>query len=205
MTTTAVFAEMLVAGIEAMVWIALIVLAIAQPCEADIQRLAPLKDWVALITAILLAIAYGLGAVIDRVSDSLFDWRINKWVTTLLANNERAWKETESEEEARKKKAHIRWLRLQVLARGDDVTEFMDYTRSRFRVARATTINLALTTIAIEAFLMRCTRASPWQISMSVVLLASLTLLSAFAAIRIRQTHDTWLTQAATMRSGKHS
>jgi hypothetical protein len=202
MTTTAVFAEMLVAGIEAMVWIALIALAIAQPREADIQRLAALKDWVALITAVVLAFAYGLGIVVDRVSDSLFN-------TLLKAEPKRDSTEhpdpAKRNEAREKEEARIVRLRLHVLARGDKVTDFIEYIRSRIRVARSTTINLALTTVSAEAFLLTCTRASPWQVSASVFALGSLTAVAAFAAFRINRAYDKWVALAGAVGYGKHS
>ncbi len=198
MATTAVFAEMLVAGIEAVVWIVLLALAIAQPCEADIHRLAQLKDWVALIAAVLLAIAYGLGIVIDRLSDSLFD-------TVFKAYERRGSPKPSPDEDEGMVEAQIVRLRLQVLARNDKVTDFIEYIRSRLRVVRSTTFNLALTTIAMEAFLLRCTRASEWQISVSALLLASLTALAAFSAVRIRQAYEEWLIPAAAMDSVKRS
>jgi hypothetical protein len=196
MTTTAVFAEMLVAGIEALVWIALVALAIAQPCEADFQRLAPLKDWAALITAVLLALAYGIGIVVDRVSDSLFKTMIG---TGKKDKNDKKDKDDKDDE------GRVVRLRLQALARGDKVTDFIEYIRSRIRVARSTTVNLALTTVAMEVFLLRCTRAAPWQVSAAVLLMGSLTFLAAFAAVRIGKAYDKWLRLAAVMRFRKHS
>jgi len=192
MATTAVFAEMLVAGIEAVVWMMLFALAIIGR-EAEIGLLLPLKDWAPLITASLVAIAYGLGVVIDRVSDSLFK---------VLLKAEPKKTRTTSEEENEDKTIRLRLL---VLARGDKVTDFVEYIRSRIRVARATTFNLALTTVAMEAFLLRCTRALPWQVSASVLVLAGLTGLSAFAAFRIGRAYEKWLKAAAVMRFRKHS
>ena len=181
MTTTAVFAEMLVAGIEAAVWIVLLALAIAKPNKVDIARLAPLKEWAALITTFVLALAYALGIIVDRVADSLF-----KVIFTKSSHDPSL-------------------LRLQVLARGDKVTDFLEYIRSRIRVARSTTVNLAITTIALGMFLARCTAASHWQIVAAVLTLAGLTSVAAFAAVRIGRAYDKRIKQAAAMRFRKHS
>jgi hypothetical protein len=213
MTTTAVFAEMLVAGIEAMVWIVLITLAIAKPSKAAIGALVSLKDWAALITAIILAIAYGIGIVIDRASDSFFN-KIKIMVESDSKTSNEAKPADKEHAEARKKEraearnkedAHVLLLRLRVLARSDKVTDFIEYIRSRIRVARSTAVNLGLTTIATEAFLLRCTHASPSKIAAFVLLLSGLTILAVFAAIRIRKAYDKWLTSAAEMPCDKYS
>jgi hypothetical protein len=187
MTTTAVFAEMLVAGIEAMVWIGLLVLAIACPkvgnssIVLDVDALNALKEWVTLITTIFLALAYGVGIVVDRVADSLFS------------------------EFFRDSSSDVSLLRLHVLARGDKVTDFLEYIRTRMRVARSTTVNLALTVIVAPVFLTRCTQASPCQTLAAVMVLSALTSASAFAGLRIAGTYDKRVRQAAVMRFHKPS
>jgi len=181
MTTTAVFAEMLVAGIEAAVWMVLLALAIAQPHKSDLSRLASFKDFGALVATFVLALSYGLGIVIDRVADSIFEKIFGK------ANKAQAL------------------MRLQVLGRGDKVTDFLEYIRTRIRVARSTTLNFALTSVAAPLFLVRCTEASRDQILMTALVLAGLTIMGAFTAARIGKTYDERLKQAAAMRFRKHS
>jgi hypothetical protein len=180
-TTTAVFAEILVAGLGAVVWIVLIALAIAQPQKADLARLEHLKEWSALITTFVLALGYGLGTTVDRVSDSLFKKCFGK------------------------SEAVSSLLRLQVLARGDKVTDFVEYIRSRIRVSRSTTLNLAVTTVVMPAFLLRCLKPSSCQILVTEAVLASLTALAAYAAVRIGEAYDKRVKEVAAMRFRKHS
>lgn len=186
MTTTAVFAEMLVAGIEALIWIALLALAIFCPkvgnssIAIDVHLLKALKDWATLATTIVLAVAYGVGVVVDRVADSIF--------SEIFGDS-----------------CDVSLLRLLVLARSDKVTDFLEYIRSRIRVARSTTINLAVTTIVVPVFLTRCTQASDCRKLAAVVVLTALTLASAFAGIRINETYDKRIRQAAVMRFRKPS
>ena len=181
MTTTAVFAEILVAGLGAVVWIVLIALAIAKPAKADLARLEHLKEWATLITTFVLALSYALGTVVDRVADSLFKNRFGKSAPDQSL------------------------LRLQVLARGDKVTDFVEYIRSRIRVSRSTTLNLAVTTIVMPVCLVRCLDPSAGQIVVCELVLAGLTVLAAFAAVRIGHAYDKRVKEAAAMRFRKHS
>jgi hypothetical protein len=181
MTTTAVFAEVLVAGIEATVWLVLLAFAIAQPDKFDISRLAPLKEWAVLITTFTLALAYAIGIIVDRVADTLFKAFF------------------------RKTPSDVPMMRLQVLARGDKVTDFVEYIRSRIRVSRATMVNLAVTAIVLPVFLRRCTAATSLQIVAAFLVLVALTGVAAFAAVRIGQAYDARVKEAATMPLPKAS
>ena len=172
MTTTALFAEMLVGGVEALIWVALIAISIARPSNADAKAILALKDWATPVTPVLLGVAYALGIVVDRVADSLFK------VLGMAARAEQ---------------------RLEVLARGDKVTEFLEYIRSRIRVARVTTLNLFLITIFAGVALKRCTVASTWQIVWTVATLAVLTLGALFATLRIGRTYEKRLGQAVAL------
>jgi hypothetical protein len=180
-TTTAIFAEILVAGIGAVIWIVLIALAIAKPQKADLAGLEHMKEWATLITTIVLALSYGLGTVVDRAADSLFKVLVGK------SGSDQAL------------------LRLQVLARGDKVTDFVEYIRSRIRVSRSTTLNLAVTTVVMPVFLKRCLEPSHCQLLVTELVLASLTVLAAFAAVRIGDAYDKRVKEAAAMRFRKHS
>jgi hypothetical protein len=170
-TTTAVFAEILVGGVEALIWVAL---TIAQPSKADYQAIAKLHNWATSIAPVLLAVAYALGIVVDRVADSLFKKIFGK--TSDPSN-----------------------LRLQVLARGDKVTDFLEYIRSKIRVARVTTLNLALITVAMGFFLALCTSASCTQFFATIAVLLVLTGASLFTTLRIGHTYEKRLEQAVAL------
>jgi hypothetical protein len=68
MGTTALFAELVVGGLLTLTWIALSVMTFLGP-----SRLAPLADSSPVAAAFLLAVAYALGVVFDRVWDWLLD------------------------------------------------------------------------------------------------------------------------------------
>jgi hypothetical protein len=168
MTTTAVFAEILVGGIGALIWVVLIALSIARPSTADAAAFFSHKDWAAPALPLLLAVAYALGIIVDRVADSLFRKAVRK-----------AHKESKT--------------RLRVLARGDKVTDFIEYIRSRLRIARVTTLNLILITLTAPLSL------KPAPAFATFVVLAALTLAAAFTMWRIGETYAARLCEAAKL------
>ena len=73
MTTTAIFAELLVTGLQAIVWLVLASLSVAGLTWIDVGTVATrFKDWASLISVFVLGFAYALGIIVDRVADSLF-------------------------------------------------------------------------------------------------------------------------------------
>ena len=71
MSTTAVFAEILVVGFQASAWLTLLVLGFF---GTDWITLTDLEKWVALITIVVVATAYMLGVIMDRIADDLYVW-----------------------------------------------------------------------------------------------------------------------------------
>jgi 8-oxo-dGTP pyrophosphatase MutT (NUDIX family) len=139
MVTTAVFAEIIVAGLQAATWITLVVLAVFGVGWADP---APLADWAALVTLLVLAAAYMLGVMIDRMADNVV-LRLNRHLPPRPVD----------------KPASVDEMRMTILARDDGVARFLDYQRSRMRIARVTLLNLLLLIPAVAAFLLLRTDA----------------------------------------------
>jgi hypothetical protein len=164
-TTTAVFAEIIVVGLEAEAWIALIVLAIWGPDWVDLDALEP---WSALVTILVMAAAYALGIIVDRLAD-----RLVTAVAKTLANSQDADAVTFEEQ------------RLRVLKESDGMAKFLDYQRSRQRVARGTIVNAACTIPAVIAFLWVQTDASGWWVAGGASVAALVLLGAAYANERI--------------------
>lgn len=139
--TTAVFAEIIVVGLAAEAWIAVLVLAIFDTRWVDLGAVSP---WTALVTVLVLAAAYVLGIIIDRLADSLG--------TLQLRSKKRP-----------KPRVPFKRKRLVVLQHGGEgVTKFLEYQRSRQRVARGTVVNVVLAIPSVLAFLHWRTDASSW-------------------------------------------
>ncbi len=133
MTTTAIFAEILIIGLQASVWLALFVI---WSFRVEVGRidLSPLKDWSALITVFVVASAYTLGVAIDRLSDGLDGWADKKVREKRLPGSVRNYQK----------------MRLRVMGLNNGVSAFIEYIRSRIRIARATVLNLVLILISAE-------------------------------------------------------
>jgi hypothetical protein len=115
MATTALVTEILIVGLEAETWVIMLVLAAFGTEWIDLDAV---DGWEALVTVLVLAGAYVLGIVVDRVADSTFGW---------LRGPDRPGF-------ARK--------RLEVLHTSPGMAPFLEYQRSRLRVARGTLFNM---------------------------------------------------------------
>lgn len=136
MGTTALFAELVVGGILTLTWIALLTMTVLGPC-----RVTPLLDSSSLTAGLFLALAYALGVVFDRVWDFVLDVTgLQRW---LRGQTGAFGAESETDRQRRR-------------VFGADATaavEFVNYHRSRMRVARASLFNFALITVSGMALL----------------------------------------------------
>jgi 8-oxo-dGTP pyrophosphatase MutT (NUDIX family) len=131
--TTALVAEILVAGLEAVAWLSLFIVAAVGSSGIHWSRLA---SFGALLTLVILAAAYVLGVVIDRFSD-----------TVVLAVY-RLWRPRPVD-----MPNDIDHMRLTLLKEDDGVAKQLEYQRSRMRVARSTVLNLIILAPALGLFL----------------------------------------------------
>jgi hypothetical protein len=128
MATTAVFAEILLVGVQALIWMALAAGVVLGPERLAALDWAAIDSWAGLLSLVVLGIAYAAGVVVDRLADSFFDRVL---APRLLGprpdgNGKR---------------------RLYVRHHGGDMTTFLDYVRSRVRITRSTAFNLLLITL----------------------------------------------------------
>lgn len=134
MVTTAIVAEIVVAGLQSATWITLLVLTLFGTGWIDPDVLA---DWAALVTVLVIGAAYMLGVLVDRLADDF-----------VLRPMNRFWPPRPAD-----KPAPIEHMRLVLLGRDDGVARFLDYQRSRMRVARVTLLNLLALAPALGAYL----------------------------------------------------
>ena len=184
MTSTAIFAEILVVGLQATVWVALLCLLIADLNGVHVggitARLGALKEWATLITTFVIGFAYTLGIIVDRIADSLWSW-INDALRS------------EAGEANKKPGPSVPKKRLQIMSRDEGLTKFLEYVRSRMRIARSTSLNLVL--IMITATLLA--RHSGWLWVLMIIGSGSvLVIISAYVSRRIGKTYDKRLNQA---------
>jgi hypothetical protein len=134
MTTTNVFAELLIIGIETLAWIALLIFSLWGYGWIDFAIFNNL-----VVAIPLAAAAYVLGIIMDRVSDGLLakaDHNIRRKVL-----GERAAKSFSQ-------------LRSYVLAKSPYLSSDLDYLRSRLRIMRSSAVNFGFLALTGAAFIL---------------------------------------------------
>ena len=160
MSTTPLFVEVLVIGIQAVFWIALIILSLF---GYDWFFLAEpfLRNWVSLVTITFLAICYSVGIVVDRIADCF---------VKIISPHKLLLK--------------VKWMkrqvegtqgnpRIPVLVRSKTASIFLEYIRSRLRIARATALNSTLITAASSVFVLvrgnSLSHAARWNVVGTII------------------------------------
>lgn len=170
MNTTAVFAELVVGGLQTLAWLAMLlmlILGVPDPLIPAGWAMAPL-------VVLLLAAAYVLGVLFDRVWDSLLKiLKLDK-----LARGSTPPKVNAND--VLRSKLFSRDARLAV--------DFVDYTRCRMRIARASMFNLALMTLF--GSLLTAEIACGPRALVVASFGAGLTLVSILAYVSLSQTHE---------------
>ncbi len=147
MATTAVFIEILLVGIQAVIWMLMLLLIVVGPAEAKDLPWDDIESWAALLSFAIAGMAYAAGVIVDRLADSLFTLVIGpivcgderkKW----LKKSKNFWSKNAEKDDT----VGNGEKRLLVRQYGGDMTTFLDYVRSRLRIARSTALNLALVT-----------------------------------------------------------
>jgi 8-oxo-dGTP pyrophosphatase MutT (NUDIX family) len=193
MSTTAVFAEILIVGLEAEAVLALIVLALFPGASLDTGGA---KDFAALTTVAALAGAYVLGILADRAADSAFG-ALERTRAGLWLN--RVFGECSLSDD---RPASISKMRIRVMKDGGGIAEFLDYQRSRMRVARGTALNLLVGLPFGLVYLARSDHGV-WQVVAAAVLGLALLVLSLFASERIRSAWVRRLCEGYAAAGGK--
>ncbi|HEV2720800.1 MAG TPA: hypothetical protein VG323_12330 [Thermoanaerobaculia bacterium] len=177
MTTTAIVAEILVGGLQTLFWLAALFFAIHGLPSDSGKLLHETKDFVTPLTFALVAFSYVLGVLVDRIADSLFH-PIDKWVRRRELP----------------KCFSVPRTRLLVMHKGEQMTKFLDYVRSRMRLARSTAFNCIAGTIAAVLLVER----QHIDVSVCAVAVTGFVAVAAaaFAWIRISRTYYRRLAQA---------
>jgi 8-oxo-dGTP pyrophosphatase MutT (NUDIX family) len=126
-STTAIVAEILIIGLQTLsvLFVALVIVAgdraLGEAVAIWQQMVVAWKDLVPILTILLLAFAYSVGTVFDRVADFVDD-RVPFG--------------------ASRSALRVRVRRMDVMQKSAEITKFLEYQRSRLRIGRATYLNL---------------------------------------------------------------
>ena len=170
MSTTAVFSEILAIGIQTTVLVGMAFAALVDVGPA----VSGAQGWEAALTVVLLASAYVLGVVADRIADSLL-----KPLRNAVSEHDPA--------------EHTA-MRRRVLEKESPLSTFLEYQRSRMRLMRGTILNLTLAIPVTTLYLLLRGPQEPLQaIAVSVIALVALVAACVFAFSEIVKAQDKWL------------
>jgi hypothetical protein len=124
MNTTLIFAELLIIGLQASIWLFLVVLAIFG--TNWIQGLATfgIADWQTVIVVVAISIVYVLGVIVDRLADLVF----TRWDIKIR------------EQTYPNAPLTLGVMRFQLGKDNEYLNRQFEYTRSRMRIARASSL-----------------------------------------------------------------
>jgi len=128
MGTTLLFVELLVTGLQSSVWIFLVFVMLFGGDWLNLIDFEKLSAWTTLLTFFVLSFSYALGIMMDRVADFVF----NKW-------NKRIGKKV-----IPNANRSFSVMRFELGEDNESLNNQFEYTRSRMRIARASSINFAL-------------------------------------------------------------
>jgi hypothetical protein len=133
MNTTNIFVELVVVGFHTLIWIGIIVLALVGYQNLDLEKLLTVN-----LALPILAMTYILGILVDRVSDFM------------LISQDLKMRLTDKQMDL---PSSFLTMRYYILHKSSDIYAQLEYIRSRLRIARASILNFALTTIAFLLFI----------------------------------------------------
>lgn len=172
---TAAVLEILIIGIQATGWLGLALAAILGGGDRWLV-IFQLPD--ALVVATVGLVAYSLGVIVDRVADNL---------------------DVLFKSKIKGEFPPIPIMRLRMMGLDDGKSKFLEYQRSRLRIARSTTVNLILIGITAGWFMLAQSDLSLGHVLLVEALLLALLAGSIFASLRIGVAYDRRLADAYSM------
>ena len=147
MNTTDLFVELIVIGVGATIWVALLVLGVFGYTWVPFDHLFALPSLLPI-----LAITYIFGIVTDRVADNLFD---NVWKAKLA----KQFYGQDGDDYDDRRYIYLRSERLAGL---------LEYGRSRLRICRGWALNTLLILVSLDLFILRQISGVSTRLSMLV-------------------------------------
>jgi len=131
MNTTLLFAELLIIGLQASLWLFVLMLVVFGVNWLQALATIGLADWQTVIVVIALSIIYVIGIIVDRLADFAFTAWDRKMRNRIFPNAP----------------LPIGVMRFQLGKDNEYLNRQFEYTRSRIRISRASILNFVLTTI----------------------------------------------------------
>ncbi len=173
MKTTAIFAELIVVGLEACIWLLLVTIAFVGTGWVQFAN-ALFSNAGALMTLVVVAVAYAVGIAFDELWDELsepLEDRIFVRARRKEYNNESKWD-----------------LQSRLLVQSPHVEDALNYQRGRIRILRSSMFSMLLTSpCALVALLLRSNDLSQGATSTLGVILVAGVFFGALALFSYRR------------------
>jgi hypothetical protein len=177
MSTTALFIELLITGLQSTIWLTLLILSFLGFDWINPERL---RGFEIMMATILLPIVYPTGVFVDYLADQLFRrWELKIRESFILDKTQTA-------------------LKLLMQTKDPSLAAHFGYIRSRIRISRSSALNFALITVTSVIFTITWCRDLPrfpfWRvILLEIALGASLAVLAALAWRHINRSFFKWV------------
>lgn len=135
MATTSLIVETLIAGLQALVWVALGLILFRGTTWIDFLAL---KDWVSLILFFVVAVAYTLGIIVERSASFFMGWIEDRFEVKEAKSAIR--KETNVSESN---------MRMEIMNKDSTLSAFIEGHRHQYRMLASTTINVFIYLVLI--------------------------------------------------------
>ena len=189
MATTTLFVEIIIIGLETLaclLGLTGLVTGFSMPSLATAEQWnTEIKEWATLVTLLVVAAAYVLGILVDRIADDIHTG-LRKGARKVLAL---------VGIEAGRLPAAPGLMRLTVLKESEGIAKFLDYQRSRLRIARATVLNLVVGLPIVVEYLARAGHGRRIPLAVSVCVIVAVI----YATKGINQAYEKRLAEAYTL------
>ncbi len=130
MSTTLLFVELLIVGLQVCVWIFMLTIIAFGTNWFQAIKSSGLSDWSTLLTILILSFAYSFGIIVDRLADKAF----SKWEKRLRKKITPDYPYTTK-------------MKIELGEKYKIFENQFEYTKSRLRIARASSLNFGISTI----------------------------------------------------------
>lgn len=172
MSTTAILLEFLLSGIQAALWLVLLLSTIFGTGGIGVDKI---KSFETIVAVILLPFVYPLGVFVDNLADHI----LRGWARKIRFRH--VTDESQSS------------FRLLIALRSEWLSSYFDYMRIRTRICRSSALNCCLLTFILPAFIIVNLRAalgaSRWTVALAAFFVAAgLTFLAVWSWYRVTNT-----------------
>jgi hypothetical protein len=139
MSTTTLFVDLLIIGIQVAIWLVLLFLSLFGVEWIDLSKV---KGWEATIGVLFLPLVYPVGVFVDHLADALLS----------------RWRKRIRDEYVQDKSRTV--MDLLMTAKDDKLSAYYDYLRIRIRISRSSAFNFSVIAVLFPVFV--AVRLSGW-------------------------------------------